>query len=239
VSFKRVSFGYRAPDQILNHANWLLPAGKISALVGASGAGKSTVIDLIMGLRKPSQGKVKIDGVNLKSINITAWRHKIGYVPQEVVLFNDTIYNNVTLGEPEFTEADVTEALTAAGAISFVNELPNGMDHSVGERGNRLSGGQRQRIAIARALVHRPALLILDEATTGLDRSTEQEICSAIQDLVRSRQITVLAISHQPTWSSLADHVFFLRDRSIVLQQRTGDAESGELPERVGETAAR
>jgi len=161
----------------------------------------------------------------------------IGYVPQEVVLFNDTIYNNVTLGEPEFTEADVAEALTAAGAISFINALPKGVDSPVGERGHRLSGGQRQRIAIARALVRRPALLILDEATTGLDKNTEQEICAAIQDLVRSQQITVLAISHQPTWSSIADFLFSLRDRSIVLQQqRADDGTGGPIAKRASGT---
>jgi len=228
VEFKDVSFGYRTADQILNGVGWHLPVGKISALIGASGAGKSTVIDLIMGLRQPARGEVSIDGVNLKDIDIAAWRHMIGYVPQEVVLFNDTIYNNVTLGEPEFTDADVVEALTAAGAISFANELPKGVDYSVGERGHRLSGGQRQRIAIARALVRRPALLILDEATTGLDKNTEQEICAAIQDLVHSRQISVLAISHQRTWSSIADFIFSLRDRSIVLQPSAEDGGDGK-----------
>lgn len=235
VEFKGVTFGYTAKNWIVVGVDWYLPVGKISALVGASGAGKSTVIDLIMGLRQPVRGDVTIDGVNLKDVDIATWRHMIGYVPQEVVLFNDTIHNNITLGEPEFTEAEVVEALTAAGAISFVNALPGGVDYPVGERGYRLSGGQRQRIAIARALVRRPAILILDEATTGLDKTTEQEICAAIQDLVSTRQITVLAISHQRMWSSIADFIFSLRDRSIVLhQQGADDSEDGQLSKRVG-----
>jgi ATP-binding cassette subfamily C protein len=227
VKFNGVSFGYTGVDQVLKTVDWHLPVGKISALVGLSGAGKSTVIDLIMGLRQPFRGIVRIDGIDLKDIDITGWRHMIGYVPQEVVLFNDTIHNNITLGEPEFTELDVTEALTAAGAISFVNALPKGVDSPVGERGHHLSGGQRQRIAIARALIRRPALLILDEATIGLDKKTELDICAVIQDLVRSRQITVLTISHHPAWSSIADFVFVLRDRTIILQTHPAD-EKGE-----------
>jgi ATP-binding cassette subfamily C protein len=225
VTFKNVSFGYISEDQVLTNVDWQLPVGRISALIGPSGAGKTTVVDLIMGLRQPKLGEVIVDGIDMKDLDITAWRHMIGYVPQEVVLFNDTIYNNVTLGEPDFSEAEVIEALNAAGASNFVSSLPEGIDESVGERGHRLSGGQRQRIAIARALLRRPALLILDEATTGLDREVEAEICSAIQKLVEDRQIAVLAISHQRTWTSIADQIYVLEDRGINLQAAVSETE--------------
>lgn len=218
VEFKGVSFGYSAEDQILQKVDWHLPIGRISALIGASGAGKSTIVDLVMGLRQPRQGNVTVDGIDLTEVDITQWRHMIGYVPQEVTLFNDTIYNNVTLGEPDFNESDVVDALAAAGAMSFIRNLPDGLDYAVGERGHRLSGGQRQRIAIARALVRRPSLLVLDEATTGLDKQVEQEICTAIRDIVQKRSITVLAISHQPIWTAIADEIFLLQQRNVVRQ---------------------
>jgi ATP-binding cassette subfamily C protein len=218
VDFKGVSFGYSTEDQILQKVDWHLPIGKISALIGVSGAGKSTIVDLVMGLRQPAQGSVTVDNIDLTDIDITQWRHMIGYVPQEVTLFNDTIYNNVTLGEPDFSEADVVDALTAAGAMSFIKLLPERLDYPVGERGHRLSGGQRQRIAIARALVRRPALLVLDEATTGLDKEVEKEICTAIRDIVEQRKITVLAISHQAIWATIADEIFLLQRRTVTRQ---------------------
>jgi ATP-binding cassette subfamily C protein len=221
VGFNAVSFGYSGADQILRQVDWHLPVGQISALVGLSGAGKSTVVDLIMGLRQPTEGTVSVDGVDLKDVDITQWRHTIGYVPQEVNLFNDTIYNNVTLGEPDFEESDVVEALEAAGAMSFIQLQPEKLDYHVGERGHRLSGGQRQRIAIARALVRRPTLLILDEATTGLDKVVEAEICTEIRNLVRNRGITVLAISHQPIWSDIAKETFVLEGRVVAKRDVT------------------
>jgi ATP-binding cassette subfamily C protein len=140
------------------------------------------------------------------------WRRMIGYVPQEVMLFNDSIFNNVTLRESGFSEADVVAALRAAGAMSFVNEYKEGVHYSVGERGHRLSGGQRQRIAIARALVRNPTLLILDEATAGLDKKTELEISNSIVDIARSRELTVVTISHNPIWSTVADEVYLVSE---------------------------
>jgi ATP-binding cassette subfamily C protein len=233
IDLKGVCFGYRTEDQILQKVDWHLSFGKISALIGASGAGKSTVVDLVMGLRQPTQGDVTIDDIDLKEIDITKWRHMIGYVPQEVTLFNDTIYNNISLGEPDFSEKDVVDALTAAGAMTFIEKLPEGLDYHVGERGYRLSGGQRQRIAIARALVRRPALLILDEATTGLDKKVEQEICAGIRDIVKTRNITVLAISHQPIWTAIADEVFLLQHRGITRQAPTADNIVANYPVRA------
>lgn len=221
VEFQQVTFGYRPDRPILRKADWTLPAGRITALIGPSGEGKSTIVDLVMGLREPDEGEILIDGVSLRKIDLLAWRHLIGYVPQEVMLFNDTLFSNVTLGEPGFSEADVTEALRAAGAMSFVDTLAEGLQYKVGERGHRLSGGQRQRVAIARALVRQPALLVLDEATTGLDQKTEREICDAVRQIARDRPLTVLTISHHPIWVEIADLVFTISHKSIIPRDHT------------------
>ena len=185
-----------------------LPAGAFIAVVGSSGAGKTTVADLIIGLLRPQRGDVWIDDLPLGDIDATAWRRMIGYVPQETFLFHDTVMANVTLGEPGISRADVETALRRAEAWEFVAALPDGVDTVVGERGARLSGGQRQRIAIARALVRNPALLILDEATTALDPETEAGIVATVKRL--TGRLTVLSISHQPAMQSAADFVYQL-----------------------------
>jgi ATP-binding cassette, subfamily C, bacterial len=185
-----------------------IAAGRTTALVGPSGVGKSTMIDLLLGLYEPQAGAIRVAGVDLRDIDLTAWRHEIGYVPQEVLLFHDTVLNNVTLYEEDVPEEAVVRALQAAGAWGFVAELPEGLDTVVGERGNRLSGGQRQRISIARALLHQPRLLILDEATTGLDLETEHAICAHVRELCGRTGLTVLAVSHQPAWQQAAHLVY-------------------------------
>jgi ATP-binding cassette subfamily C protein len=139
----------------------------------------------------------------------------VGYVPQELLLYHDTILTNVALGEPSFTRQDVEAALRQAGAWEFVSQLPEGIDHVVGERGALLSGGQRQRIAMARALVHKPKLLILDEATSALDPSTEALIVRNVCDLAHATQLTVLAITHQPAWVAAADKVIRIQDGAV------------------------
>ncbi len=149
--------------------------------------------------------------IELREIDLQQWRRLLGYVPQEVTLFHDTIFRNVSLWEEGISEEDVIAALRTAGAWGFVQELPDGLHQIVGERGHRLSGGQRQRISIARALLHKPRLLILDEATTGLDPQTEAEICDTIQGICREQRLTVLAISHQPAWQRVADRVYHIR----------------------------
>jgi ATP-binding cassette subfamily C protein len=163
---------------------------------------------LIVGLHRPSRGCVLIDDVPLDEIDLRAWRQRIGYVPQEMFLFHDTVYHNVALGDPSIDRSAVREALEAAGAWDFVAQLPGMLDAVLGERGSKLSGGQRQRIAIARALVHRPRLLVLDEVTTALDPDTEAGICATLRAL-RGR-VTVLTISHQPAMVEAADLVYRL-----------------------------
>ena len=207
ISLRNVSFSY-GRENILENVSMTLPAGAFIAVVGSSGAGKTTVADLIIGLLRPQRGEVWIDDLPLGDVDATAWRRMIGYVPQETFLFHDTVMANVTLGEPGISRADVETALRRAEAWDFVAALPDGVDTVVGERGARLSGGQRQRIAIARALVRNPALLILDEATTALDPETEAGIVDTVKRL--TGRLTVLSISHQPAMQSAADFVYQL-----------------------------
>lgn len=223
---ENVTFSYgRAP--VLKNVSIELPAGTITTLVGESGSGKTTMADLILGLFEPQQGRVTLDGVAMQEIDIGRWRSQVGYVPQEILLFNDTILANVTLGDPGISEAAAVQALETAGAMRFVAELPKGLFTTVGDRGVLLSGGQRQRIALARALVTEPTLLILDEATSALDPETEAEICAAV---ARQRgKLTVLAITHQPAWVDMADRVYRIDQGNVVNDnnQTAGEPQAG------------
>jgi ATP-binding cassette, subfamily C, bacterial len=204
-----VWFGYsEAP--VLRGVSFEVPAGSFASIVGPSGAGKTTIVDLIIGLYEPQSGAVCVDGMPLTDIDLIAWRHQIGYVPQEMLLFHDSILKNVTLGDGAVPRHAVEEALRTAGAWDFVSKLPKGVDTVIGERGSKLSGGQRQRVAIARALVRKPKLLILDEVTTALDPATEAEICETLGNL--RGQVTVVAISHQPAITKVSDIVYRIQD---------------------------
>jgi ATP-binding cassette, subfamily C, bacterial len=210
----KVSFSY-GTTQVLCDVSLSIPAGSFTAIVGPSGAGKTTIADLFTGLIRPQQGHVWIDDLLLEQVDLKQWRRMIGYVPQETFLLHDSVLLNVTLGDANLTEADAEEALRAAGAWDFVKALPMGIRSSVGERGAALSGGQRQRIAIARALVHRPKLLILDEVTSALDPDSEAAICRTLQGL--RGQLTILAISHQPAIVQAADSVYRLERGRVSL----------------------
>ena len=210
IRLDRVSFTYDL-EWVLRDASFNFPSGIFTAIVGPSGVGKTTVVDLLMGLLRPQEGEIFIDDLPLAKVNLKSWRRMIGYVPQETLLLHDTIMINVTLGDSDLTEADAEEALRAAEAWEFVTAMPHGIHSSVGERGSMLSGGQRQRIAIARALVHKPKLLILDEPTSALDPESEAAICKTL-DHLRGRGITILAISHQPTIMNVADRAYRLQN---------------------------
>lgn len=205
IRLDNVCFDYDG-NTVLDNVNLTIPAGRFTTLVGFSGAGKTTLIDLIIGLLRVSSGRILIDGEPIDTLDIRAWRHLIGYVPQDTVLLHDTVYNNIVLGDESLTEADVETALDKAGALSFVSALEHGMATNVGEHGGRLSGGQRQRIVIARALVHRPRLLILDEATSALDPDTEKAVSATLGAL--GEDYTVLAVSHRAALTERSDRVY-------------------------------
>lgn len=211
---ENVSFAF-GNNQVLRDVSVEIPAGRMTVITGSSGAGKTTLTDILLGLYKPDSGRVLIDDVPLDRIDLAKWRSMIGYVPQELFLFHDTVLANVTLGDPTIDVEKVEEALEAAGALDFVRELPSGIDTVVGERGTMLSGGQRQRIALARALVHDPQLLILDEVTSALDPVTEQEICNNVRSL--AGRFTTVVITHRPAWVDMADRVYHLGPRELRL----------------------
>jgi len=213
ISFDRVHFSYGSTP-VLRDFCAEIPAMSFVALHGPSGTGKSTIADLIVGFHEPERGRVLVDGIPLDEIDLDRWRDQLGYVPQEVFLFHDTVFRNVTLGDDSVSVEDVRRALKAAGAWEFVEARPEGLEAGLGEGGARLSGGQRQRIAIARALVHNPRLIIMDEATTGLDPETERGILETLSAL--ADRVTILAISHQPGVLEVADHVLQLDHGRLV-----------------------
>jgi ATP-binding cassette subfamily C protein len=214
IRFDNVGFRYR-DRWVLRNMALTIPAGGITAIVGLSGAGKTTVVDLITALLRPQEGEIWIDDLPLQRVDWRAWRRMIGYVPQETVLSHDTVRNNVTLRDPELTDADAEAALRAAGIWDLVSGLPEGLDTLVGERGGNLSGGQRQRVAIARALAHKPRLLILDEATSALDPETETAICRTLEGL--RGELTIIAISHQPPLVDVANRIYRMADGTASL----------------------
>ena len=194
--------------EILDNISLDIPANAITVIIGPSGAGKTTLVDVILGFHTPTAGKILIDGEAFSGHEVTSWRRQIGYVPQEMLLFHDTVRNNVTLGDDSYSDNDVELALKDAGAWDFIDKTPDKLQTVVGEKGARLSGGQRQRIAIARALLSKPKLLFLDEPTTALDPATEAEICNNLKSL--SKKVTILLISHQPALTAIADNIIRL-----------------------------
>lgn len=207
IALRNVVFAYDS-HTILDGLSLDIPAGKLTVLVGPSGSGKTTIIDLLARLISPQTGGIYVDDVPLSELDTTAWRRVIGYVPQETVLFNESIALNVSLGDPEIHRADIEDALRRCGAWRFIECLPQGIDSSVGELGTKLSGGERQRIAIARALVRHPQLLILDEPTSMLDVASEKAVWQMVAGL--RGPVTILAVSHQSTPLALADNAYRL-----------------------------
>lgn len=212
--FENVTFAY-AGEKVLDRVSLEIPTPGLTVITGASGSGKTTLTDLLLGLHEPQAGQVLLDGTPLSEIDLEAWRGMVGYVPQELILFHDTVLANVTLGDPRIDEAAVKRALEDAGAWDFVSSLPEGLQNIVGEKGAKLSGGQRQRIALARALAGRPKLLILDEVTSALDPRTERDICRNIDAL--SSTMTILAITHREAWTDIAQRTYRLDSGTIEL----------------------
>jgi ABC-type multidrug transport system fused ATPase/permease subunit len=214
IKLENCSFKYPGRDSTINNCNIIIEKGKMTALVGESGSGKSTITDLILGLQIPFSGKVLIDNIPLSDYNQNSFRNKIGYVPQDPILFNTTILENLIWSNANATEKDCWEALKLANAFNFVNELPEGINTTVGDRGVRLSGGQRQRIALARALVRKPELLILDEATSALDTESEKLIQESINSI--SDHTSILIIAHRLSTISNSDFVYVLEKGFVV-----------------------
>jgi ATP-binding cassette, subfamily C, bacterial len=214
VTFDTVRFAYASGPAVLDRLTLTMKAGHTTALVGASGAGKSTVADLTMGLLSPSAGQVLIDGLPLAGPVQQAWRHSIGYVPQDGFLFHDTIRRNMLWACPSTGDRDIWNSLETAAASAFVARLPDGLDTVVGDRGVRLSGGERQRLALARAILLKPSLLILDEATSALDSANEGQILEAVARL--RGQLTILLITHRLSTVRQADAIHVLSGGRIV-----------------------
>jgi ATP-binding cassette subfamily C protein len=213
IRLEAVSFAYDGKP-VLHDLNLTIPAGKTTALIGPSGAGKSTIADLVMGLLPPAGGQVLLDEVPLTPERMAAWRAQIGYVAQDTFLFHDTVRANLLWAHPEAADGDLWRALRLAAAEAFVRQLPHDLDTLVGDRGICLSGGERQRLALARALLRRPSLLILDEATAHLDTENEQRILEAL-DALRGR-LTILVISYRPVLIGRADMIYLVEGGRVV-----------------------
>jgi ATP-binding cassette subfamily C protein len=225
VEFDKVSYAHGDRPRILDGASLRIPARGLTLIVGPSGSGKTTLLDLIVGLRAPDAGRILIDGVPLPELDLRSWRRQIGYVPQESVMVDESVAHNLTLGEA-IPEEKIRAALRAADALQFVEAMPEGLQTRVGQGGSRLSGGQRQRLAIARALIHEPRLLILDEATSNLDPEAQDAIVETVAHL--KLEVAVLAVAHQEKMVQVADQVLRLANgRLEPLSQVDGRAALG------------
>jgi ATP-binding cassette, subfamily B, heavy metal transporter len=216
IKFENVSFAYDPERQILKNVSFEVPAGKMVAIVGPSGAGKSTISRILFRFYELSGGRVAIDGQNISDVTQSSLRAAIGMVPQDTVLFNDTILYNIRYGRPGASDAEVREAARLAQIHDFIMTLPQGYDSLVGERGLKLSGGEKQRVAIARTILKSPPILMLDEATSALDSHTEKEIQDALERVARER--TSLVIAHRLSTVVHADNIIVLDHGEIVEQ---------------------
>lgn len=216
INFDDVSFHYNKEKESfgINRLNLSIESGKTTAIVGLSGAGKSTVCDLVMGLIKPDEGQILIDGIPLKRDSTSNWRNQIGYVAQDTFLFNDTVRNNLLFASEKAEENDIWKALKLSSADEFVLKLPDGLDTLIGDRGVRLSGGEKQRLALARALLRKPSLLIMDEATSNLDSKNEKNILDSIENL--HGDISILMIAHRLSAIKNADIIYLMENGQII-----------------------
>jgi len=213
IEFDKVTFAYKGRANILINSSTVFEKGKTTAIVGRSGSGKTTIINLILRLFDVEEGKIIIDGSNIKQYHLMSWLNKIGYVSQDTFIFNDTVKNNITFGS-NYTDEEIIKASEYASAHTFISEFPEGYDTLVGDKGMKLSGGQKQRIAVARAMIRNPEVLIFDEATNALDNISEAAVQNAIDEI--SKNHTVIVIAHRLSTIVNADKIVVLGDGEIL-----------------------
>lgn len=218
ILLENVSFAYPGQEPVLLDITMRIRKGTMVAIVGGSGAGKSTLIDTVMGFHEPTAGRVIFDGIPLSEFDINSYRRHVGYVPQDSVLFNMSIKDNLRWANESVNEAEITRACQQANAEEFIRQLPNGYNTIVGDRGVRLSGGQIQRIALARAILRQPELLILDEATSALDTYSERLIQQAIESI--AKETTVIVIAHRLSTIMNAGYIYVIKDARVVEEGR-------------------
>ncbi len=213
IRFEEVSFAHEGRDSGLNDVTFSAPGGSFIGVVGPSGAGKSTILKLLFRFYDPPKGRILIDGQDVRQVTQNSLRCALGLVPQEVVLFNDTLRFNLAYAQPDASDEDIMTAARSAQLGAFIESLPKGLDTKVGERGLKLSGGEKQRVGVARAILRNPPILILDEATSSLDSTTEEEVQSALKEAARGR--TTIAVAHRLSTIAGADVILVLDDGVI------------------------
>ena len=216
IQFNHVDFHYNQDRPILKDISFSIPAGKKVAVVGESGSGKSTLVKLLFRFYDTTQGSISIDGKDIRQLTQHSLRSAIGIVPQDTVLFNETIFENIRYGRPAATDDEVYKAIDMANLKNFIADLPKGADTVVGERGLKLSGGEKQRVAIARTILKQPEILVFDEATSSLDSKSEQSVLKALKDI--GEGYTSLAIAHRLSTIVDADNIIVLHQGQIVEQ---------------------
>lgn len=233
IRFDNVSFSYAASNEkVLDQSSLTIKAHAITALKGESGVGKSTLVNLLMGLLKPQDGTIWIDDRMLDKGNIRAWRKSIGFMPQDPIILNKSIRENITRFNPDAGDEEIVEALRKSQALDFVKRLPQGLDTMMGHKGVRLSGGEKQRIVLARALVRNPSVLILDEATSALDNENERNIQETIQSLKES--MTIVSIAHRQSTIDGADYVIHIQKNGEIVVEDKRMLRSGIMGKDVG-----
>ena len=216
VRFNDVSFAYNENEEVLSHVSFEVKPGEMIAFVGPSGAGKSTVASLLPRFYDATNGSITIDGQDIRKVTLDSLREQVGIVPQETVLFNGSVYDNILYGRLDATREEVEAAAKAANAHDFIMQLPNGYETMLGDRGMNISGGQRQRISIARAILKNPQILILDEATSALDTESERVVQEALDRLMVGR--TSFVIAHRLSTIKNADKIMVLEKGQLIEQ---------------------
>jgi len=214
IQLEGVCFSHKGRSETVKDVSITFEKAKTTAIVGPSGGGKTTIVDLLLRLFDPDSGEIKIDGVNLREYRLSSWLSKVGFVGQETFILHDSVRNNITFGLDRYTDEEIIQAARSANAHDFILEFPQGYDTIVGERGMKLSGGQKQRIAIARAIIRKPETLIFDEATSALDNIAEAAVQEAIGKISKER--TVIVIAHRLSTVVNADKIVVLEDGQVM-----------------------